>query len=69
MHEESYLHPLPLPLFYWCSASVSRRAPNPPRWNAAFCDGHVQFISNTISQLTWVLLQSTNDGQVPGNDY
>lgn len=37
--------------------------------NAAFCDGHVQFINNSISQLTWVLLQSTNDGQVPGNDY
>jgi prepilin-type processing-associated H-X9-DG protein len=37
--------------------------------NAAFCDGHVQFINNSISQLTWVLLQSTNDGMVPGNDY
>jgi prepilin-type N-terminal cleavage/methylation domain-containing protein/prepilin-type processing-associated H-X9-DG protein len=37
--------------------------------NAAFCDGHVQFISNTISQRTWVLLQSTNDSLVPDNDY
>ena len=37
--------------------------------NAAFCDGHVQFINNSISQMTWVLLQSTNDGQVAGDDY
>jgi prepilin-type N-terminal cleavage/methylation domain-containing protein/prepilin-type processing-associated H-X9-DG protein len=37
--------------------------------NAAFCDGHVQFITNAISQRTWVLLQSTNDGLVPDNDY
>jgi prepilin-type processing-associated H-X9-DG protein/prepilin-type N-terminal cleavage/methylation domain-containing protein len=37
--------------------------------NAAFCDGHVQFINNSISQWTWVLLQSTNDNMVPGNDY
>jgi prepilin-type N-terminal cleavage/methylation domain-containing protein/prepilin-type processing-associated H-X9-DG protein len=37
--------------------------------NAAFCDGHVQFISDSISQRTWVLLQSTNDGLIPGDDY
>jgi prepilin-type N-terminal cleavage/methylation domain-containing protein/prepilin-type processing-associated H-X9-DG protein len=37
--------------------------------NACFADGHVQFVRDTISQLTWVLLQSTNDGQVPGSDY
>jgi prepilin-type N-terminal cleavage/methylation domain-containing protein/prepilin-type processing-associated H-X9-DG protein len=37
--------------------------------NAAFCDGQVPFINNSISQRTWVLLQSTNDGMFPGNDY
>jgi prepilin-type processing-associated H-X9-DG protein/prepilin-type N-terminal cleavage/methylation domain-containing protein len=37
--------------------------------NACFADGHVQLVQDSISQLTWVLLQSTNDGQVPGNDY
>jgi prepilin-type processing-associated H-X9-DG protein len=37
--------------------------------NACFADGHVQFIKNSISRYTWVLLQSTNDGQVPDNDY
>jgi prepilin-type processing-associated H-X9-DG protein len=37
--------------------------------NACFCDGHVQFFSDAMSQRTWVLLQSTNDGLVPGDDY
>jgi prepilin-type N-terminal cleavage/methylation domain-containing protein/prepilin-type processing-associated H-X9-DG protein len=37
--------------------------------NACFVDGHVQFINNSISRYTWVLLQSTNDGKVPDNDY
>jgi prepilin-type N-terminal cleavage/methylation domain-containing protein/prepilin-type processing-associated H-X9-DG protein len=32
--------------------------------NAVFCDGSVHFISNTISQRNWVLLQSKNDGLV-----
>jgi prepilin-type processing-associated H-X9-DG protein len=37
--------------------------------NACFADGHVQFINNSISRFTWVLLQSTNDGLVPDNSY
>jgi prepilin-type processing-associated H-X9-DG protein/prepilin-type N-terminal cleavage/methylation domain-containing protein len=37
--------------------------------NACFCDGHVQFVKESMSQLTWVQLQSTNDGQVPADDY
>jgi prepilin-type N-terminal cleavage/methylation domain-containing protein/prepilin-type processing-associated H-X9-DG protein len=37
--------------------------------NACFADGHVQFIKDTISRYTWVLLQSTNDEKVPDNDY
>jgi prepilin-type N-terminal cleavage/methylation domain-containing protein/prepilin-type processing-associated H-X9-DG protein len=37
--------------------------------NACFVDGHVQFIKNSISPLTWVLLQSTNDGKVLTDDY
>ena len=37
--------------------------------NAAFVDGHVQFIRDSIAQRTWVLLQSTNDGQVVDGEY
>jgi prepilin-type N-terminal cleavage/methylation domain-containing protein/prepilin-type processing-associated H-X9-DG protein len=35
--------------------------------NACFADGHVQFISEAISQWTWCMLQSKNDGQIPGD--
>ena len=42
---------------------------NPGGVNAWFCDGHVRFIKETISQRTWMLLQFANDGQVPGDDY
>ena len=34
-----------------------------------FADGSVKFISNSISQRTWFLIHSRNDGQVPDNDY
>jgi prepilin-type N-terminal cleavage/methylation domain-containing protein/prepilin-type processing-associated H-X9-DG protein len=37
--------------------------------NTCFVDGHVQFVKDSVSQRTWVLLQSANDGQVPGDDY
>ena len=37
--------------------------------NACFADGHVQFVRDSISQQTWALLQSANDGQIPGTDY
>jgi prepilin-type N-terminal cleavage/methylation domain-containing protein/prepilin-type processing-associated H-X9-DG protein len=45
------------------------RSRHPGGVNACFCDAHVQFVQNSISQRTWVLLQSTNDGLVPENDY
>ena len=37
--------------------------------NACFADGHLQFVRDSISQRTWVLLQSTNDGLTPDTDY
>jgi prepilin-type processing-associated H-X9-DG protein len=37
--------------------------------NACFVDGHVQFVRDSISQLTWVQLQSIRDGQALGGDY
>jgi prepilin-type N-terminal cleavage/methylation domain-containing protein/prepilin-type processing-associated H-X9-DG protein len=32
--------------------------------NAAFADGSVHFVKNTIDQFTWCVLQSKNDGQI-----
>jgi prepilin-type N-terminal cleavage/methylation domain-containing protein/prepilin-type processing-associated H-X9-DG protein len=37
--------------------------------NACFADAHVQFITNSVTQWTWCLLQSKNDGQVITEDY
>jgi prepilin-type processing-associated H-X9-DG protein len=45
------------------------RSRHPGGVNSCFCDGSVRFVKDSISQQTWVLLQSTNDGQIPGNDY
>jgi prepilin-type N-terminal cleavage/methylation domain-containing protein len=35
----------------------------------AFADGGVRFVRNTVSQTTWFLLHSRNDGQVLANDF
>jgi prepilin-type N-terminal cleavage/methylation domain-containing protein/prepilin-type processing-associated H-X9-DG protein len=37
--------------------------------NAGFGDGSVRFITNSIDQYTWCILQSKNDGQVLPNAY
>jgi prepilin-type processing-associated H-X9-DG protein len=37
--------------------------------NCCFADGSVHFVSNAVSQLTWVQLLSKADGQVTGTDY
>ncbi|MFO0865695.1 MAG: DUF1559 domain-containing protein [Gemmataceae bacterium] len=36
---------------------------------AVFADGHVQFISNSVTQRAWFLLHSRNDGQSIGEEY
>lgn len=45
------------------------RSRHPGGVNSCFCDGSVRFVKDSISQRTWVLLQSTNDGQIPSDDY
>ena len=34
-----------------------------------FADGHVQFITNGVSQRTWFLLHSRDDGQSLPSDF
>jgi prepilin-type processing-associated H-X9-DG protein/prepilin-type N-terminal cleavage/methylation domain-containing protein len=51
------------------SMGAQARSRHPGGVNACFADGHVQFIKDTISQQTWVLLQATNDGQVLDTDF
>jgi prepilin-type processing-associated H-X9-DG protein/prepilin-type N-terminal cleavage/methylation domain-containing protein len=49
--------------------AAQARSRHPGGVNSCFVDGHVRFVRDTTSQRTWVLLQSANDGQVPGDDY
>jgi prepilin-type processing-associated H-X9-DG protein/prepilin-type N-terminal cleavage/methylation domain-containing protein len=49
--------------------AAQARSRHPGGVNSCFCDGHVQFIRDSITQRTWVLLQSTNDGQTITDDY
>jgi prepilin-type N-terminal cleavage/methylation domain-containing protein/prepilin-type processing-associated H-X9-DG protein len=49
--------------------SAMARSAHPGGVNAAFSDGSVRWIQNSISQLTWCLLQSKNDGEALPNDY
>jgi len=37
--------------------------------NVAFADGHIQFVANSVTNLTWFLLHSRNDGQVISGNY
>jgi prepilin-type N-terminal cleavage/methylation domain-containing protein/prepilin-type processing-associated H-X9-DG protein len=49
--------------------SGQSRSKHPGGVNVCFADGSVQFVHNSISQLTWVLLCSKADGLTPGNDW
>jgi hypothetical protein len=45
------------------------RSNHPSGVNACMCDASVQFIHNSVSELTWGLLCSKSDGQILPNDY
>jgi prepilin-type N-terminal cleavage/methylation domain-containing protein/prepilin-type processing-associated H-X9-DG protein len=49
--------------------AAQARSRHPGGVHSCFCDGHVQFIRESIGQRTWVVLQSTNDGLNPDSDY
>jgi prepilin-type N-terminal cleavage/methylation domain-containing protein/prepilin-type processing-associated H-X9-DG protein len=50
--------------------SAQARSAHTAGVNAGFADGSVRFITNSIDQYTWCILQSKNDGQViPNGNY
>jgi prepilin-type processing-associated H-X9-DG protein len=49
--------------------AAQARSQHPGGVNSALCDGHVVFVSESIEQRTWVLLQSTNDGELIDGQY
>jgi prepilin-type N-terminal cleavage/methylation domain-containing protein/prepilin-type processing-associated H-X9-DG protein len=45
------------------------RSRHPGGVNAAFCDGTVRWIANSVSLATWMALGTMNGSDMPGNDY
>lgn len=55
--------------FWWdrLSLNVAARSRHPGGVHALFCDGHVQFVSNTIELATWQALGSRDGAEVIGD--
>jgi prepilin-type N-terminal cleavage/methylation domain-containing protein/prepilin-type processing-associated H-X9-DG protein len=51
------------------SWQVTAKSRHPGGVNTAFGDGSIRFVRDAVSQRTWWLLHSRNDGQVPADDY
>ena len=57
--------------YYWWSRlshNVAAHSRHAGGVHSLFCDGHVQFVAQTIDQATWTNLGSRNDGQVVALD-
>ena len=50
------------------SWQVTAKSRHPGGVMTCFVDGHVQFISNNVSQRAWFLMHSRNDGQTVGEE-
>jgi prepilin-type processing-associated H-X9-DG protein len=44
------------------------RSNHPGGVNALFCDGHVQFVKNSVNVATWRALSTRNSGEVISSD-
>lgn len=54
--------------FWWdrLSLNVAARSRHPGGVNTLYCDGHVQFVGNTVDAIVWQSLGSRNGGEVVG---
>lgn len=50
------------------SLNITSRSNHPGGANSLFCDGHVQFIKNSVNTLTWQAIGSRNGGEVVSSD-
>ena len=50
------------------SLNITSRSRHPGGVNSLFCDGHVQFIKDSVSVTTWQALGSRNGGEVISSD-
>jgi prepilin-type processing-associated H-X9-DG protein/prepilin-type N-terminal cleavage/methylation domain-containing protein len=56
------------PLWSWLSHNITARSKHPGGVNALFCDGHVQFVKNAISAVTWQALGTRSGGEAVSAD-
>ncbi len=56
------------PAWNWLSLNITSRSKHPGGVQSLFCDGHVQFIKNTIGLPIWQGLGSANGGEVISAD-
>ncbi len=50
------------------SLNITSRSRHPGGVNSLFCDGHVQYIKNSVNVSTWQALGSRNGGEVVSSD-
>ncbi|MFO0954362.1 MAG: H-X9-DG-CTERM domain-containing protein, partial [Isosphaeraceae bacterium] len=50
------------------SLNVTARSKHPGGVNSLFCDGHVQFVKNSVNVPAWQSLGSRNGGEVVSAD-
>jgi prepilin-type processing-associated H-X9-DG protein len=50
------------------SLNITSRSRHPGGVNSLFCDGHVQFIKDSVNVATWQGLGSRNGGEVLSAD-
>lgn len=55
------------PLWNWLSLNVAARSKHPGGVNSLFCDGHVQFVKNSVNPTVWQGIGSENGGEVVSN--
>ena len=56
------------PIWNWLSLNVTTRSQHPGGVNSLFCDGHVQFIKNTVNVSTWQALGTRAGSDVVSGD-
>ncbi len=56
------------PLWSWLSQNITARSRHPGGVNVVFCDGHAQFVKNTINVMVWQGLGSRNGGEIVSSD-
>jgi prepilin-type N-terminal cleavage/methylation domain-containing protein/prepilin-type processing-associated H-X9-DG protein len=56
------------PNWSYLSLNIAARGKHPGGVNSLFCDGHVQFIKNTVNVVTWQALGTRNGGEAVSAD-